>query len=141
MTYASAGEQYKKFGHGKVIFSEQGLTIEVEIASTETQRTIGLMDREYLPPAKGMLFIFEYEAIQRVWMRNTLIPLDIVFVSAQGEIVSIIEDLQPCIKKSCDIYESTKSAKYMLEINAGIVTGKGIRIGQSLIIRFNPRVE
>ena len=135
MTNVSAEGQYKKFGHGKVIFSEQDLTVDVEIARTEIQRATGLMDREYLAPTKGMLFIFEQEAIQRVWMKDTLIPLDVVFISAHGKVVSIIKDLQPCIKKTCDIYDSTKRAIYMLEVNAGIVSSKGIKTGQRLIIR------
>ena len=134
MTNAYAIEQYIKSGYGKVVFFEQRLTIEVELATTKKQRATGLMFRDYLAPDKGMLFVFEEETIQKVWMKDTLISLDIVFVSSEGEIVSIIKGLQPCTKKTCDIYDSTKSAKYMLEINAGVVDCNNIGIGQMLII-------
>ena len=135
ITTVYAEEQYKKFGHGKVVFFEQDLTIEVEVATTEKQRTRGLMFREYLAPNKGMLFVFEQEVIQKVWMRDTLIPLDIVFVSAEGKIVSIIKGLQPCVKEICDIYTSTERAKYMLEVNEGMVSRRGISISQMLTFK------
>ena len=135
ITTVYAEEQYKTFGHGKVVFFEQDLTIEVEVATTEKQRTRGLMFREYLAPNKGMLFVFEQEVIQNVWMRDTLIPLDIVFISAKGKIVSIIKDLQPCVNEICDIYSSTKRAKYMLEVNQGMVDRKDISVNQMLIFK------
>ena len=129
-----AGERYNNFAYGKVVFTGQDLTIEVEVASTAVQRSRGLMYRDSLEQGKGMLFVFEHELIQRVWMRNTLIPLDIVFISTQGQIVSIIRSLQPCVKKTCEVYKSTEKAKYMLEVNAGMIDNKGIAIGQMLKI-------
>ena len=134
MTSVCAAEHSSSFGYGKVVFTEQNLTIEVEVARTAKQRARGLMNRDSLEQEKGMLFVFEYPLIQRVWMKNTLIPLDIVFISRQGKVVSILKGLQPCMKDSCDIYESTERAKYMLEINAGEIDSKGIAIGQMLKI-------
>jgi uncharacterized membrane protein (UPF0127 family) len=133
VTNVSAEQQYEKFGRGKVVFSQQTITIVVEVARTEMQRTIGLMFREYLAVHSGMLFIFEQETIQRVWMRYTLIPLDVVFISAQGKIVSMIKNLQPCKVEPCEIYQSTVAATYMLEVNAGMLDRKNIEIGQKLL--------
>ena len=134
MGIVDANESSNIFGYGKVVFIKQNLTIEVEVAKTETQRSRGLMYRDSLKQEKGMLFVFECEHIQRVWMKNTLIPLDIIFISKQGKVVSILKELQPCIKDPCNIYASTKRAKYMLEINAGEIDNKDIAVGQILKI-------
>lgn len=133
MSYGWAEQQYKKFSHGKIVFATQKLAINVEVAVTKMQRAIGLMFREYLPEKEGMLFIFEQETIQKIWMRDTLIPLDILFISEQGKIVSMIKSLQPCTEESCDIYYSTENAKYMLEINEGMIEKNKIKTGQRLL--------
>ncbi len=117
---------------GQVFFPKQGLTLQVELAKTKKQRALGLMYRPSLALNKGMLFEFEQEAIQRVWMKSTLIQLDIIFLSEQKEIVSIIKNLQPCSQKECGVYSSKRKAKYMLEINAGMIMNNGIRIGQKV---------
>ncbi|KAF3983794.1 MAG: DUF192 domain-containing protein [Methylococcales symbiont of Hymedesmia sp. n. MRB-2018] len=133
ISLSSQGEEkYKKFGYGQLVFIAHNFTIEVEVASTKRQRTIGLMFREYLAPNKGMLFVFDEEVIQRVWMRNTFIPLDIIYISAEGKIVSILKDLKSCDKEPCPIHSSNKKAKYMLEINAGIVDEKGIAVAEKI---------
>ena len=130
---AYAEEQYKKFGLGKVVFVKQDLTIDVEVATTKMQRTIGLMFREQLRVNSGMLFDFEKEAIQRVWMRNTLIPLDVIFISEKGVVVSILKNRLPCTKEPCVIYESIEKARYMLEIDAGMAVRNKVDVGQEVM--------
>ena len=132
ITQVFSKQQFKQMGYGKVVFLRKNLAIKVEIAKTETEKSRGLMFRENLAESKGMLFVYKQEKILTVWMKNTLIPLDIVFVSAQGAIVSIVKDIQPCLNIPCQIYESKKAAKYILEINAGLVEKKGISVGQQL---------
>ena len=122
------------FGKATVEIGNQGYILSVEVASTEKQRSIGLMYRDHLDLSKGMLFVFEYPAMQRVWMKNTLIPLDVLFVSAKGEIVSIHKGLQPCVKKSCEIYDSVGIAKYMLEVNAGVVEKQKLKVGMMVFL-------
>ena len=131
---AFAEEQYEKFGQGRVVFSQQQLTIDVEVAVTGMQRAIGLMFRENLGKNKGMLFDFGKDAIQRVWMKNTLIPLDILFISEKGKIVSILKNLQPCTKAPCVIFESEEPARYMLELNSGMSDGEKIIINQKMLL-------
>jgi uncharacterized membrane protein (UPF0127 family) len=133
-TEAVSEQQLAAFGKGTVEIGNQGFTLSIEVASTENQRSIGLMYRGYLDLNKGMLFIFEHPAIQRVWMKNTLIPLDVLFVSAQGKIISIHKGLQPCVKKSCEIYDSMGIAKYMLEVNAGVVKKEKLKVGMTVIL-------
>ena len=125
--------QYNKFGRGEVKFIKQNLSIKVEVATTKIQLAIGLMFREFLDHDRGMLFVFEQEAIQKVWMKNTLIPLDILFISEQGEIVSILKDIQPCRRDPCEIYDSAVPAKNMLEINAGKIDQERIKIGDKIL--------
>ncbi|MCK5830967.1 MAG: DUF192 domain-containing protein [Methylococcales bacterium] len=129
-------DQNKKFRNGKVMLFDQTLSFNVEIARTELQRNIGLMYRKFLPQYNGMLFIFEEEVIQRVWMKNTLISLDVIFISAENNVVSIIKNLQPCSKQLCRIFESAKKSKYMLELNAGMVQKNGIKIGQKILFEW-----
>ncbi len=136
MTNGYAEQKYEKFGVGKVVFPEQHLTIAVEVARTKMQRQIGLMFRENLEINRGMLFDFNQEKVQRVWMKNTLIPLDIIFLSAKGRIVSILKNVPPCLKEPCKIYDSTRPAVYMLEINAGIVDRKQVEMGDHLLFYF-----
>ncbi|MCF6204646.1 MAG: DUF192 domain-containing protein [Methylococcaceae bacterium] len=120
------------FKRGKVAFLDQNMVFFVEVVSTKKQRNIGLMFRKHLAHDNGMIFIFEQEERQRVWMKDTLIPLDVVFISAKEKVVSIFKNLQPCINHPCPIFISPQKAKYMLEIVAGTVQNKGFKIGQQL---------
>ncbi|MBU8894924.1 DUF192 domain-containing protein [Corallococcus sp. H22C18031201] len=69
--------------------------VEVEVAATADARTRGLMWRKSLPAGQGMLFIFPEEEVQSFWMRNTLIPLDMLFINAERRVVGIIERAEP----------------------------------------------
>lgn len=92
-----------------------------EIASTPESRTRGLMFRKQLNQDSAMLFIFEKEDYYGVWMKNTYIPLDIVWLNEEKEIVYIYQNAQPCALNDCKITYPEKKAKYVLEINAGLV--------------------
>ncbi len=136
LNLSSSKAQEIHYSHSKILFLKQKVLINVEIAKTDKQREIGLMGRKKLALGNGMLFIFEKQGIQRVWMKNTLIPLDVIFLSAQGEIVSFFKKLQPCKIEKCPIYNSAENAKLMLEVNAGIIDRKNVGIGD--FIRLIP---
>ena len=123
-----------EFGNGQVLFVEQQMKIEVEIARNRLQRKVGLMNRYHLARDKGMLFIFNQSKVLRVWMKNTYIPLDVIFLSSNGNVVSIVEKLEPCNKLPCEITKSSEIAKLMLEVNAGFVKRLGIKKGQQVIL-------
>jgi uncharacterized membrane protein (UPF0127 family) len=131
---ARADREGEKFSHGKVVFLTQNIVMDVEIAKTEKQRTTGLMFREKLETNKGMIFVYEKNEIQRVWMKNTLIALDVIFISEQGKIVSISKGLLPCQKVPCDIKMSVGNAKYMLEIKSGMADEHRFTVGQQLLL-------
>ena len=131
----NAEQPIEKFAKGQFVFPEHGLTLNVEIAKNTKQRALGLMFREQLAANNGMFFIFDDEAVQRIWMKNTLIPLDIIFISAENRIVSIFKNIQPCRQNPCAIYNSKQRVKYMLEVNAGFVEDKNIDVVEK--VRFS----
>lgn len=102
---------------------------DVELATTPHDRSTGLMHRTELPKNTGMLFIYDKEAIYPFWMKNTLIPLDIIWINSDKEIVYMKKNAQPCEKDPCDTFRPDKRAKYVLELNAGSIDAMGWEIG------------
>ncbi|MCX5833389.1 MAG: DUF192 domain-containing protein [Deltaproteobacteria bacterium] len=102
----------------------------VEVASTPEAQTRGLMFRESLPWDRGMLFVYEKPQYLAFWMKNTTIPLDIAFISADGRIAQI-RSLIPLSEKT---RSSRAPALYALEVNRGWFRKKGIKVGDK--IRF-----
>ncbi len=132
---AQQHENYKKMEVGLVHFASQNLTLKVEIAETEMQRRIGLMFRTALAKKHGMLFVFSEKDYHQVWMKNTLIPLDAIFLSEQGEIVSVIEAMEPCDKAPCRVYTASEPAKYMLEVHSGFINEQQVEKGQKVLLK------
>ena len=108
---------------------------EIEIADSKEERNQGLMYREHLDTDKGMLFIFEKEDIHSFWMKNTLIPLDMIWISEEMEIVSIFPNAQPCKTKNCESIRPLKKATYVFEINGGLAAEKGIELHDVVIFK------
>ena len=109
------------------------IKINVEIADDNEERINGLMFREKLDENSGMLFIFENGEYQTFWMKNTLIPLDMIFIDENFQIVDI-KNAIPCKEERCDSYKSSKPAKYVLEVNKGFTIKNNIKLGDRLII-------
>lgn len=98
----------------------------VEIASTEAQRSQGLMYRYQMAPTNGMLFEFGRTRYVRMWMKNTYIPLDILFIDRNGRIASIAENTEPLSER---IIESKVDVDFALELNAGTAKALNIKVG------------
>ena len=113
----------------KVCFKEN--CFSVEIAKTQTEKTKGLMFRESLEESKGMIFIYNKEGIYNFWMKNTLIPLDIIWINTEKKVVYIKHKAQPCEEK-CEILSPLKNAKFVLEINSGITEKLDITLGDKV---------
>lgn len=103
--------------------------LKVEVAASDPQREKGLMFREKLGADNGMLFIFEEPGYHAMWMKNTLIPLSVAFVDAQGTILNIL-DMEP---HSLDTHMSAGPAIYAIETNKGWFAKKKIKAGDKVI--------
>jgi uncharacterized protein len=90
------------------------------------------MHRRELPADHGMLFSYPRPDILRVWMKNTLINLDVLFLDAEGRINGLLPNLPPCRRDPCPIYHSPHPAQYMLEVNGGYLQQHPLRPGQRL---------
>ncbi|HEX7324595.1 MAG TPA: DUF192 domain-containing protein [Rhodanobacteraceae bacterium] len=106
-------------------------TFDVEVATTMAEREHGLMDRTSMPANHGMLFVFSQAEPLTFWMKNTLIPLDMLFFNSQRRIVSIQADAVPCKADPCKLYPSNVPARYVLELNAGTAAKLGLRVGDT----------
>ena len=111
-----------------------GACFELEVARTQEQRSQGLMFRESLEADEAMLFIFEKEDVYCFWMKNTLLPLDIIWLDANKEVVYIAENVHPCRRDPCPNTCPDKPAKYAIELNAGTCKDLGLRAGDSFIL-------
>ena len=102
--------------------------LRVEIADTPAKRERGLMERTVLAEDAGMLFVFGREVTNAFWMRNTLIPLSIAYIDAQGRIVDI-QDMQPLDETP---HPPAAPYQYALEVNQGFFAEHGIEVGNVL---------
>ena len=101
----------------------------VEVMRSAPQRERGLMFRRFLPQERGMLFDFASEQPVMMWMKNTYLPLDIIFIGRAGKVVGLAENTEPLSEK---IIPSGAPAYGVLEINAGTAARIGLRIGDSV---------
>lgn len=102
--------------------------IDAQLALTDEQREIGLMFRKEMPQPEGMIFVFEQPAEQCFWMKNTILPLTAAFIADDGTIVNLA-DMKP---QTTDSHCSVKPVRYVLEMNKGWFSKKGIKAGSKL---------
>ena len=102
--------------------------LTAEVASTDPNRSTGLMHRRMLPEDRGMLFVFPDVALHGMWMMNTYVPLSVAFVDRDGAIINIA-DMQP---QTTDSHRAARPAKYALEVNQGWFRKRGIKPGDKV---------
>ena len=108
---------------------------EVETSDNPLERTQGLMFRSSLDENKGMLFIFPESGLYSFWMKNTLIPLDIIWINKNLEVVDIKSDAQPCTTENCNSYSPSSEALYVLEINANLTNKYNINVRDKIELK------
>jgi uncharacterized membrane protein (UPF0127 family) len=109
------------------------LCVEVEVADTHRARSKGLMYRETLDDKAGMLFIFPREEVQHFWMKNTYIPLDMIFIGKDLKVVGVVENAVPMTETLLTV---GKPSKYVLEVNGGWSASQGIKNGYKVQINL-----
>ena len=127
--YSGKEPQFKK--EGELIFLRKGtqekiVRIDIEIADNPDKRAIGLMFRSSLPYNAGMLFIYEKPQPLFFWMKNTYIPLDIIFANENMQIVTIHKNTKPLSEK---LIPSYRDSVYVVEVNAGFCDNYSIKVG------------
>lgn len=111
------------------------LTLNVEIADTDSKRKKGLGEREFLASDSGMLFIFPNEGVYQFWMKGLSFPLDLIWIKG-GQVVDIIRNAVPPTPGQTDetlpLYAPNQSVDMVLEVNAGFVDSYGIKVGDKI---------
>lgn len=105
----------------------------IEIAETPQERQIWLMHREHLPEKSGMLFVFQQQSPYGFWMKNTLIPLDMIWIDQDQKIIDI-QQAVPCTTDPCPSYKPSWPALYVLELNSWISEKYGIKVWDNIEI-------
>ncbi len=139
---AFADSQKAAQGDGELQFLRQdgstAVSITIEIADTPEARIRGLMERWSLQELHGMLFIFDYPEVQRFWMHNTPLSLDMLFVDENRRILNIAESTTPMSKQT---YSSRGPAKYVVEVRAGFSKRHGIEEGMKVQWKAGPKAR
>ena len=108
-------------------------TFQVEIAADDATRERGLMNRRYMAPDRGMLFEFDREAPVSFWMKNTYIPLDMIFISPAGVVTNIVADAEPLSER---VIPSGPPCAAVLELNGGEAAAIGVKVGDKVRYPF-----
>jgi uncharacterized protein len=106
--------------------------VRVRIARSEEQRRQGLMYVEHLPPDEGMLFLMGEDEVQTFWMKNTLIPLDMIFIDRDLTVAGVVENAEPLNDR--DLLSVDKPSRYVLEVNGGWARAHGV--GAGTLVQF-----
>jgi uncharacterized protein len=112
----------------------KGHRFTIEIAADDASRAHGLMDRTQMDADHGMLFVFDEDAMRGFWMKNTKIPLDMLFFDGDRKLVSVQHNVPPCISDPCPGYSSGAPARYVLELNGGEAEKLGLTPGDPIEI-------
>jgi uncharacterized membrane protein (UPF0127 family) len=109
------------------------IRVDVQLAQTDAEKAQGLSGRKYLGDYEGMLFINDQDVDNSFWMKDMLIPLDILFIDSQNYIVDIKKDQQPCESNYCPSIYSKQAYRYVLEVNSGFSELNGIEEGYHVV--------
>ena len=118
----------------RIVSDNSIISVYVEIANDPAEQSRGLMFRKSMEWNNGMFFVFDENRKLSFWMKNTYIPLDMIFINKEFKIIDIKENAKPCLEMTCPNYSPKESAKYVLEVNAGFAQKNKIKIGDKILI-------
>lgn len=130
---AANGARADDFDSLSVVTATGVHAFKVEVAANEAARETGLMRRRYLPADRGMLFEFDHEAPVSFWMKNTYIPLDMIFIARNGSVTHIAADAEPLSEA---LVSSGGPCAAVLEVNGGTAARIGVKVGDKVRHRF-----
>jgi uncharacterized membrane protein (UPF0127 family) len=119
---------------GPRVILPSGVVYRVELARTPEEQAQGLMFRESLPENTGMLFLFSDNGVHRFWMKNTMIPLDMIWMDGGGKVQFVSADTPPCKADPCPSYGPDAPAASVLEIAGGRAARGKVVVGS--VLRF-----
>ena len=126
--------QYAAARRAEAQFADKTV-VSLEVARTEAERAKGLMFRTDLAEQAGMIFLFERPGIYPFWMKNTLIPLDMLWTDTSGKIAWIAESVPPCKADPCPEYPPRAEAQYVIELRAGFAKRHGVKVGDVVALK------
>jgi len=112
-----------------------GARYALELALTPEDQAQGLMYRENLPERTGMLFVFPEDAPHHFWMKNTMIPLDMIWMDASGRVVYVSANTPPCRADPCPTYGPDGNVRMVLEIAGGMAAKEGVTAGSVIVLQ------
>jgi uncharacterized protein len=128
--YGATGEGHNPLALFRDIHFPNGFTVFAELALEPDQLIRGLMFREHLDPDQGMLFVHQKPGFYPVWMKNTLVPLDVLWLDAKRMVVELACGAQPCKSDDeCPQYGGRYSSVYVLEVPSGTIRRNHLMIG------------
>jgi uncharacterized membrane protein (UPF0127 family) len=125
LIFISAMPGEKKFVQ---VFFPDGFSVTAELAITDEERQLGFMFRTEINQDQGMLFIFEEEGYHSFWMKNMNFPLDILWLDKDKRIIHLESCVPPCQRTPCPSYAPLLPALYVLELKAGSIEKKGLKL-------------
>jgi uncharacterized membrane protein (UPF0127 family) len=131
-THTTAAQTATPVATGPRVVFPDGFVVSVEVVSDEESRSRGLMYRDQLLPGTGMLFIFPEDGHYPFWMKNTLIPLDMIWIGTDGKVAHVKYDVPPCKADPCPSYPPNATARYVLEVAGGVARQHGLKAGDAV---------
>lgn len=128
----TTGSQPAASQNGPRVIFPDGFVVNVEVAADDELRAQGLMYRDHLRPGTGMLFLFAEDEEHAFWMKNTVIPLDMVWIDANQRVVAVKYNVPPCKVENCPSYPPGVLSRYVLEVAGGVAQQHGIKAGDQL---------
>ena len=122
----ASGRTAAPLAGGPTAVLPDGFEVAVEVASDPDTRARGLMFRTSVPEGRGMLFLFTESGVHSFWMKNTLVPLDIIWIDERGLVVDVQAHVPPCEADPCPSYEPAGDSRYVLELGAGQAERHGV---------------
>lgn len=120
----------------RACFEKSRTCFEIEIADTAEKQTRGLMERTQLDDNQGMLFVFDQPQQRAFWMKNTLIPLDMIWIDDTNHVIGITTLASPCENDPCPLYQIQSPSQLVLEIPGGRAINARITPGDKITIHF-----